>query len=209
MPIRQIARMGHPVLRSPAAKVDNPRGQEVAQLVADMRETLINIAGAGIAAPQVYDSRRVILYRIDAGRIPGGAGMQPLDWTAMINPDLSPLGDEKQLIWERCLSLPGLHGKVPRYTKVNISYQTLTGERVAHDAEGWHAMILQHECDHLDGILYPMRMEDISLLSFNAEPGPLSQDVVSDKNVDPVLQNMVAAWAGRDLWLPGEPSSSE
>ncbi len=202
MPIRQIAKMGHPVLRRRAAEVADPTDPEIARLVEDMRDTLIDIAGAGIAAPQIYDPRRVVLYRIDAGRIPDGSSMQPLDWTAMVNPVLTPVGDEKQLIWERCLSLPGLHGKVPRHTKVHISFQTLAGDSVDYEAEGWHAMILQHECDHLDGILYPMRMEDISLLSFNAEPGPLAEDVAKDKSIDRVLQNMVAAWTGRELWLP-------
>jgi len=73
---------------------------------------------------------------------------------------------------------------------------------VAYDADGWHAMILQHEYDHLDGILYLMRMDDISLLSFNAEPGPLSEDVASDKSIDPMFQKLAASWAGRHLWLP-------
>jgi peptide deformylase len=200
MPIRQIAKMGHPVLRRRAEEVPDPTDPEIARLIEDMRDTLIDIGGAGIAAPQVYDSRRIILYRIDAARIPEGSGMQPLDWTVMINPVLTPIGDDKRLIWERCLSLPGLHGKVPRHTKVHIAFTTSAGESVAYEAEGWHAMILQHEYDHLEGILYPMRMEDISLLSFNAEPGPLAEDVDRDKNIDPMLQNLVAAWTGRDLW---------
>ena len=200
MPVRQIARMGHPVLRQRAEEVPDPTDPEIARLVADMRDTLVDIAGAGIAAPQVYDPRRVVLYRIDAARIAPGSGMEPRAWTAMINPVLTPIGEEKRLIWERCLSLPGLHGKVLRHTKVHISFQTLDGARVEYEAEGWHAMILQHEYDHLDGILYPMRMEDISLLSFNAEPGPLAEEVAKDKTIDPMLQNMVAAWTGRELW---------
>lgn len=202
MPIRQIAKMGHPVLRMCAEEVSDPTDPEIARLVEDMRDTLIDIAGAGIAAPQLYDPRRVILYRIEASRIPEGSRMKPLPWTVMINPVLTTIGSEKQLIWEKCLSLPGLHGKVPRYTKVHISFQTLDGNTVAYDADGWHAMILQHEYDHLDGILYPMRMDDISLLSFNAEPGPLSEDVASDKSIDPMFQKLAASWAGRHLWLP-------
>jgi peptide deformylase len=202
MPIRQIAKMGHPVLRMRSAEVPDPTDPEIARLVEDMRDTLVDISGAGIAAPQLYDPRRVILYRIEADRVPEGSSMKPLPWTVMINPELTTIGSDKQLIWEKCLSLPGLHGKVPRHTKVHISFQTLEGDTVAYDADGWHAMILQHEYDHLDGILYPMRMDDISLLSFNAEPGPLSEDVASDKSIDPMFQKLAASWASRHLWLP-------
>ncbi|MDA1355876.1 MAG: peptide deformylase [Proteobacteria bacterium] len=202
MPIRQIAKMGHPVLRMRAEEVLDPTDPEIARLVEDMRDTLVDIVGSGIAAPQIYDSRRVILYRIEADRIPEGSSMKALPWTVMINPVLTMIGGEKRLIWERCLSLPGLHGKVPRHTKVHISFQTLAGDTVAYDADGWHAMILQHEYDHLDGILYPMRMDDITLLSFNAEPGPLTEDVARDKSIDPMFQKLAASWTGRHLWLP-------
>ena len=164
MPIRQIAKMGHPILRRRAEEVSDPTDPEIARLVDDMRDTLIDIAGAGIAAPQVYDPRRIILYRISADRIPEKSSMQALDWTAMINPELTPIGDEKRLIWERCLSLPGLHGKVPRHTKVHISFETLAGETLAYDTEGWHAMILQHEYDHLEGRLIIDRIQRRNML---------------------------------------------
>jgi peptide deformylase len=151
--------MGHPILK------------EVAALVADMKDTLADINGAGLAAPQVYVSKRLFIYRIPEGRIPPGSGQQPVDWTALVNPAITPLDDEKKLNWERCLSIPGLHGKVPRHTRIKCAYQTLEGEAVEIEAHGFHAMILQHEYDHLDGILYPMRMTDLSLLAFNSELG--------------------------------------
>ena len=175
MAIRQIAKMGHPVLRKKAAPVDDPTDPDIAHLAADMRDTLEWIGAAGVAAPQVYDSRRVVVYRILADRIPPGVALEPLPWTVMVNPVITPLSEEVGLIWERCLSLPGLHGKVPRYKKIEITYLTLDGESQRRVVEDWHAMLLQHECDHLDGILYPMRMTDLSCLAFKRRTGRTCQ----------------------------------
>ncbi|MBT7291176.1 MAG: peptide deformylase [Rhodospirillaceae bacterium] len=201
MPIRQIAKMGHPVLLKPAVAVDDPQHPDIARLAADMQDTLEWIGAAGIAGPQVYDRRRVVVYRISAERIAPSAGMEPVPWTVMINPVVTPIGEEKGMIWERCLSLPGLHGKVPRHTKIHISFQTLEGKEQEREAEDWHAMLLQHECDHLDGILYPMRMTDLSLLAFNAEPGNLAVDAEKNPGLDPALRAMVDAWPAREKWL--------
>ena len=203
MAIRQIAKMGHPVLRKRAAPVDDPTDPDIARLAADMRDTLEWIGAAGIAAPQVYDSRRVVVYRVPASRIPPGVELEPVPWTVMVNPEVTPLSDEKDMIWERCLSLPGLHGKVPRYTRIRISYLTVEGETRARDAVDWLAMLLQHECDHLDGILYPMRMTDLSLLAFNAEPGALAAEAAAMPALDPALRAMVEAWPAREKWLAG------
>jgi peptide deformylase len=203
MAIRQIAKMGHPVLRKPAVAIDDPTDADVARLAADMRETLEWIGAAGIAAPQVYDSRRVIVYRVLASRIPPCVALEPVPWTVMINPVVTPLGDETGLIWERCLSLPGLHGKVPRYKRIRIAFQTLDGKREERDVDDWHAMLLQHECDHLDGILYPMRMTDLSLLGFNAEPGLLAEEAARTPDLDPALRALVDAWPDREKWLDG------
>ena len=201
MPIRQIAKMGHPVLLKPAAAVDDPQHPDIARLAADMQDTLEWIGGAGIAAPQVYDRRRVVVYWISANRIAPGSGLEPVSRTVMVNPVVTPISEEKGMIWERCLSLPGLHGKVPRYKKIHIAFQTLAGETQEREVEDWHAMLLQHECDHLDGILYPMRMTDLSLLSFNAEPGNLAVDAETNPGLDPALRAMVDAWPGREKWL--------
>ncbi|NJN39979.1 MAG: hypothetical protein HC807_02695 [Gammaproteobacteria bacterium] len=89
----------------------------------------------------------------------------------MVNPVITPATGDKTPVWERCLSIPGLHGKVPRHSRIAISYQTLEGETVSHDAHSSWAALLQHECDHLDGIVYPMRMTDLALLAYNDEPG--------------------------------------
>jgi peptide deformylase len=171
MAVLEIVKMGHPALKRVAEPVTDPCAPEIARLVVDMRETLEAIDANGLAAPQVQVNKRVVIYRVPAARIPQGARQQPVPWTVMINPVIVPLSDEKRPIWERCLSLPGLYGKVPRYTRIHIGFTTLNGERIERDAVGFHAMLLQHECDHLDGILYPMRMTDLSLLSFVSELG--------------------------------------
>jgi peptide deformylase len=171
MAVLEIVKMGHPALKRVAQPVADSGAPEIARLVADMRETLEAIDANGLAAPQVQVNQRVVVYRVPAQRIPKGASQQPVPWTVMINPVIKPLTDEKEPIWERCLSLPGLYGKVPRYTRIHIAFTTLNGERIERDAVGFHAMLLQHECDHLDGILYPMRMTDLSLLSFVSELG--------------------------------------
>lgn len=171
MAVLEIVKMGHPALKRVAEPVSDPSSPEIVSLVADMRETLEAIDANGLAAPQVQVNQRVVVYRVPAERIPKEARQQPVPWTVMINPVIVPLTDEKEPIWERCLSLPGLYGKVPRYTRIHIGFTTMKGESVEHDAVGFHAMLLQHECDHLDGILYPMRMTDLSLLSFVSELG--------------------------------------
>jgi peptide deformylase len=119
----------------------------------------------------------------------------------MINPVVTSLTDTKELIWERCLSLPGLHGKVPRYTHVKVSYTTLERRNVSIECKDWLAMLLQHEVDHLDGILYPMRMTDLSLLAFNSDPGALAEEAARTPDLDPALRNLVNAWPTREKWV--------
>jgi peptide deformylase len=201
MAIRQIAKMGHPVLRRIADPIVDPTESEIMRLAADMQDTLEWIGASGIAAPQVYESVRLIVYRIGAHRIPPDSDLQPIDWTVLVNPSLEFIGDEMVTVWERCLSLPGMHGKAPRHRNIRMTHQTLNGEQRVFEAHDWHATLLQHEYDHLDGILYPMRMTDLSLLGFNAEPGALAEEVKTDSNVDPLLVKMVDAWPDRDKWL--------
>lgn len=169
MAILKIARMGHPVLRQPAAPVADPTAPEIAGLAADMKDTLIDIGGNGLAAPQVYVGLRMVLYRLVAERIPSGAKQPAVDWTVLVNPVITPLGDGRMVNYERCLSLPDMVGKVERHTKVRCAYETLAGKHVEIVARGFHAMVLQHECDHLDGILYPMRMLDLSEFGYATE----------------------------------------
>ena len=169
MAILDIVKMGHPTLKLVAPAVPDPCNPAIGKLAADMRDTLEDIGGAGLAAPQVDVSIRLVVYRVAAERIPAGATQSPVDWTTMVNPVVTPLTVERRHIWERCLSIPDLYGRVPRHTKVRVDYETLQGETVSREASGFHAMVLQHECDHLDGVLYPMKMDDLSQFTYASE----------------------------------------
>ena len=201
MAILRIARMGNPILQQVAAPVEDPTAPEIRRLAADMQETLEDIGASGLAANQVFVAKRVVVYRIIATRIPEGSGLVPRPWTVMVNPVITPKTQTKTPVWERCLSLPGLHGKVPRYLDINIKYQDLEGKTHTHDAHSSWAALLQHECDHLDGIVYPMRMTDLTLLAFNDEPGPLAKEVdANPKGIDPLFIDLVGRWPGRGRW---------
>ena len=171
MAILKIARMGNPVLLRPADSVEDVTAPEIVGLANDMQETLEDIGANGLAASQVHEPLRIVVYRITARQIPTESKMKPLDWQVLVNPTVTALTEERKPIWERCLSVPGLHGKVPRFTKVGVSAVNLNGDAIDIEASGFHAMLLQHECDHLDGVLYPMRMSDLSTLAFNSELG--------------------------------------
>ena len=202
MAVLRIAKMGNPVLLKKAAPVPNPTAPEIRQLAADMQETLEDVGASGLAAPQVFVSKRVVVYRIIASRIPEGSGLEPRPWTVMINPVIAPKTEVMTPVWERCLSIPGLHGKVPRFMHINITYQDLDGKTHSHDARSSWSALLQHECDHLDGIVYPMRMTDLSLFAYNDEPGPLAREVLADpKGIDPLFIDLVERWPGRSRWF--------
>ena len=206
MSILAIAKMGHPVLRRVAARVDDPTDPAIARLCADMRETLEDIGASGLAATQVFVEKRVVVYRVGASRIPAGSDLRPVPWTAMVNPEITPLAEDKVAVWERCLSIPGLHGKVPRSPRISIRYQTLEGATVEHEARSSWAALLQHECDHLDGILYPMRMDDLSLLAFNEAPGALAEEAAGRPDlIDPLFLALVERWPGRGRWQRPTP----
>ena len=193
MPILKIARMGHPVLSQRAEEVADPTAPEVSRLVAAMIETMEDADGTGLAAPQVHMPWRIVVYKVVAARIDAGAEAEAGDsgdegaasrevpTTAMINPVVEPLGEETSVSFEACLSVPDMAGPVRRFDRVRLTYKTLEGETVDREAEGFHARVLQHECDHLNGILYPMRIEDLSQFGFVDElnkgrDGPESQD---------------------------------
>jgi len=205
MAVLRIAKMGNPVLLQKAEPVADPSAPEIRRLAADMQETLEDIGASGLAAPQVFVSKRVVVYRIIASRIPEGSGLVPRPWTVMVNPVITPKAPEKTPVWERCLSIPGLHGKVPRFLNIEISFQDLEGRRHAHSAHSSWAALLQHECDHLDGYVFPMRMTDLSLLAYNEEPGPLAKEVFENpKGIDPLFIDLVERWPGRSRWFKGE-----
>lgn len=156
------------MLRAVAAPVADPRMPEVAALVADMLDTLHSVRGNGIAAPQLGVGLRVILYAIPRGRLPECETFRPVPWMALINPEIEPLTQVRVPIGlERCLSIPGLNGAVPRHDAIRVRAMTPQGETVDFVARGYHARLVQHECDHLDGILFPMRMTDPGTLAFN------------------------------------------
>ena len=128
MAVLRIAKMGNPTLLQKAAPVEDPTAPEIRRLAADMQDTIEDIGASGLAAPQVFVSKRVVVYRIIAARIPPGSGLEPRPWTVMVNPVITPKNDVKTPVWERCLSVPGLHGKVPRFMQVSITYQDLQGQ---------------------------------------------------------------------------------
>jgi peptide deformylase len=165
MAILKIARMGHPVLQQKAEAVEDPIAPEIQRLINDMSETLDDVGGIGLAAPQVHEGHRVVIYYE-----PGQANEEDAkELTVLINPVIEPLDDEAEVGWESCLSLPGLTGAVPRYTQIRYTGLTPEGEEFEREAHGFHARVLQHECDHLDGVLYPMRMSNMAYFGFTDE----------------------------------------
>ncbi len=190
MAVLDIARMGNPILRRRAAEVPDPTAPEIRRLVSDMLETMEYAGGTGLAAPQVHVSLRVVVFFIEAARAtkvaaeaaeqaahadlqdlgevdPMEGGGAPL--TVLINPEIAVLEDTVSLGLESCLSLPGLTGEVPRVSAIRYRGRALDGSLVERTARGFHARVVQHELDHLDGILYPQRMTDLSRLTFNSE----------------------------------------
>ncbi len=177
--------MGHPVLGQVAAPIEDPGTPELRRLVVDMLETMEDAGGAGLAAPQVYVPRRLVIFYVSAGRAERenrreadpDSDEEPAEvteevpLTVLINPVIEFLGEEKMTGWESCLSAPGLAGWVPRHRAIRYSGIGLDGQEIAREAQGFHARVVQHECDHLDGILYPQRMTDLSALSFTSELG--------------------------------------
>jgi peptide deformylase len=169
MALLKIARMGHPVLRAVARPVDDPAAPWVRRLVEDMLETMEDAGGTGIAAPQVHHSCRIVIFRVPGERVTEMPGDLAQDLTVLVNPVVEPVGSQRALGWEGCLSVPGLRGVVPRHLRVRYRGIGLDGETIERDVEGFHARVVQHECDHLDGILYPQRMTDHRLLVFLEE----------------------------------------
>ena len=163
MSILKIARMGHPVLMGKARAVTDPTSAPVHKLVSDMVDTMLDAPGIGLAAPQVHVPARVVVFRVPEERTESGDGV-PL--TFLVNPEIEPVGKAQEEGAEGCLSLPGMVGLVPRYKQIRYRAFDLTGQRFEVEAEGYHARVVQHECDHLDGILYPMRMTDLSKLGY-------------------------------------------
>jgi peptide deformylase len=162
MTLRKIARLGHPVLLARASPVEDPRQAEIRRLIDDMVETMQDAPGVGLAAPQVHESLRIII-ALEA------AGPDRLPPLVLVNPELMPMDEEQEEGFEGCLSIPGLRGLVPRWRRVAWRAMDRNGEPIEGIAEGFFARVLQHEVDHLDGLLYPMRMTDMRQLAFESE----------------------------------------
>lgn len=174
MAILKIARMGHPILAQKAQQVADPMAPGIKHLVANMVETMIDADGAGLAAPQIHVPLRVIVFQAPEGRADQELSeAERYDHTAplsvLINPEIEVMGSEEEGGWEGCLSVPGLRGFVERPAHIRYHGFDLEGRRIERIAKGFHARVVQHECDHLDGVLYPRRMRDLRKFIFESE----------------------------------------
>jgi peptide deformylase len=181
MSILKVANMGHPVLRLKAKPIKKPdlASGELRRLVADMLETMREYDGVGLAAPQVHASVRLVVVGSEANPRYPGAPVIPV--RILVNPVVTPLTDETIRWWEGCLSVPGLRGLVIRPRKVKVRALDISGAPVSFTAEGFEAVVVQHETDHLDGFLYPDRMKDIKKLVFEREYGRFHEPAEDDK----------------------------
>jgi peptide deformylase len=165
MAILKIAKMGHPILLKKAQKVDDPTSPDIKRLVNDMLETLGDLGGngVGLAAPQVHVSLQIVIFETSSN------DGKETSLITLINPKIDVLTEENSVDWEGCLSVPGLRGKVIRPNKIRYSGLDINGKKIETIVEGFNARVVQHECDHLFGILYPQRMKDLSSLQFVSE----------------------------------------
>ncbi|MHB1590517.1 MAG: peptide deformylase [Sulfuricella sp.] len=170
MAIRTVLRMGDPRLLEKAAPVAVFDTPELHQMLQDMRDTMAALSGAGLAAPQVGIGLQVVVFGVASNPRYPDAGLVPD--TVLINPVPTPLGDEMDEGWEGCLSIPGLRGLVPRYSQLRYQGFDQFGNPIDRTVSGFHARVVQHECDHLQGILYPMRIGDMSRFGFVEELFP-------------------------------------
>lgn len=169
MAILKIARMGHPVLLQKCHPVEDPGAPEIRRLVADMMETMEDAPGVGLAAPQVYQPLRLFVFRVPGGRQTQFPDDAETSNTVLINPTIEFIGEERTLAWEGCLSIPGLRGAIPRAARIRYTGVDCDGNVVEREVGGFHARVVQHEYDHLDGVLYTMRLHDPRLFGFDDE----------------------------------------
>lgn len=177
MAILKIARIGHPVLRQKAVEVSDPKAPEIRLLVADMLDTIKDAGGVGLAAPQVHHSLRLVIFFVPQARAVDeryrDAGLdddtEEVPLTVLINPEIEVIGNETAATYEGCLSVPHMTGRVHRPTRIRYRGLDLDGNSVEREAGGFHARVVQHECDHLDGVLYVQRIDDLSTFGYNDE----------------------------------------
>ncbi len=176
MAVRPVLRMGDSRLLEPSRPVERFDTLELHALIADLNDTMRALNGAGLAAPQIGVGLQVVIFGVDEN--PRYPEVEPVPYTVLVNPSLTPLGDEIEEGWEGCLSVPGMRGLVPRYRQLQYQGYDPYGRPIDRSVSGFHARVVQHECDHLAGILYPMRIRDLRNFGFSAElfPGQDLQD---------------------------------
>lgn len=167
MAVKPVLRMGHALLTQVAAPVAEFNTPVLDALIADMFDTMAARNGAGLAAPQIGVSLRVVIFGVEAN--PRYPDAEPVPTTVLVNPEISVLDESEEDGWEGCLSLPGFRGLVPRYRTIRYAGHDAAGQRVEREASGFHARVVQHEVDHLDGILYPRRIRDLRHFGFEDE----------------------------------------
>jgi peptide deformylase len=177
MAVKPVLRMGDPVLLQIAEKVTHFDTPDLRALIQDMHDTMLAMNGAGIAAPQIGVSQRVVIFGVS--KTPRYPQAEEVPFTVLINPMLTFLSDAQEEGWEGCLSVPGMRGIVSRYTQLRYTGFDQYGQQIDRTVSGFHARVVQHECDHLDGILYPMRIQDLRKFGFNDVLFP-GQDIQDD-----------------------------
>lgn len=166
MAVRSIVKMGDPLLLRTAdpIRAEEFGSPELAALIADLKDTMLAMNGAGIAAPQIGVSKQITIF--GGFKSPRYPDAEEVPYTILCNPVLTPLSDEMADDWEGCLSVPGMRGVVPRYTQLRYQGQDEQGRAIDRTVSGFHARVAQHECDHLFGMLYPMRIRDLRTFGF-------------------------------------------
>lgn len=167
MPARPILRIGHPLLLQPALAVKEFNTPELDALITDMQDSMKKADGAGLAANQIGVLQRVVIFGFEHN--PRYPDREPVERTVLVNPEIQIIGDGIESDWEGCLSVPGMRGWVPRHRQIIYRGFNPQGERIQRKAEGFHARLVQHEVDHLDGILYPHRIEDMQKFGYEDE----------------------------------------
>jgi peptide deformylase len=177
MATKPVLRMGDPRLLAPSRPVERFDTPELHALIADMDDTMRALNGAGLAAPQIGVGLQVAIFGVESN--PRYPDAEPVPYTVLINPVLEPLDAEMEEGWEGCLSVPGMRGLVPRHRRLRYRGYDQYRRPIDRSVEGFHARVVQHECDHLAGILYPMRIQDLRNFGFNEELFP-GQDLQDD-----------------------------
>jgi peptide deformylase len=165
MAIREVLKMGDPRLLAVSAPIQEFGTAALDSLLTDMRDTMRELNGAGLAAPQIGVGLRVVIFGMEHN--PRYPDAEPVPYTVLINPTLTPVGEEMEEAWEGCLSVPGMRGLVPRYKQLRYTGFDASGQAIDRTVSDFHARVVQHEVDHLDGILYPRRIEDLTQFGFS------------------------------------------